>query len=98
MPMNLTVTRNRKTSHNYNSEGHGISLTVELDQSLLNQPDDLQRQIDRLYKEADAALHHQANGNGQAPSETNQSTGKGNGRPVTPATDAQKRAIDASIA
>lgn len=81
MPMILTVTRNRKTSHNYNSEGHGISLTVELDQSLLNQPNALKKQIDDLYKKAESALDHQANGNGQAASETDYQK-KGNGRSV----------------
>ena len=59
MPMQLTITRNRKTSQNYNSEGYGVSLTVELDQGLLNHPDELQSKISELYREADAALDQQ---------------------------------------
>lgn len=59
MPMQITVTRNRKTSENYNSEGHGISLSVELDQSLLTNPRELQEKINFLYAEADAALDRQ---------------------------------------
>lgn len=38
MPMQLTVNRNCKTSENYNSEGQGISLTVELDQTCSTDP------------------------------------------------------------
>ena len=56
MPMTLTVSRNRKTSHNYNSDGCGLSLTVELDQGLLRQPDELHAKIERLYAELDDAL------------------------------------------
>ena len=56
MPMTLTVTRNRKTSHNYNSDGCGLSLTVELDQGLLRQADELHAKIERLYAELDHAL------------------------------------------
>jgi len=56
MPMSVTVSRNRKTSHNYNSDGCGLSLTVELDQGLLRQPDKLHDKIERLYAELDHAL------------------------------------------
>lgn len=69
MPMQLTVTRNRKTSENYNSEGYGVSLTVELDQGLLTRPTDLQDRIAALYREADIALDQQrdASHSGQDP-------------------------------
>jgi len=60
MPMQLTVSRNRKTSENYNSEGYGVSLTVELDQGLLKKPKELQDKIAYLYHEADEALDKQA--------------------------------------
>ena len=60
MPMQLTVSRNRKTSENYNSEGYGVSLTVELDQGLLKKPKELQDKIAYLYHEAEAALDKQA--------------------------------------
>lgn len=65
MPMQLTISRNRKQSENYNSQGYGVSLTIELDQSLLTRPDDLQHAIDELYHEADAALERQASGSAQ---------------------------------
>lgn len=97
MPMQLTVTRNRKTSENYNSEGYGVSLTVELDQSLLSKPRDLQQQIDQLYREADNALDHQveqpgngrpSNGNGNGNGNSHRSNGAN-------ATASQRKAIDA---
>lgn len=96
MAMQLTVSRNRKTSQNYNSEGFGVSVTVELDQALLGRPADLQQQIDNLYREADEALERQASGTASAP----RSTGaNGNGRRQAsgnaPATQSQRRAIEA---
>ena len=90
MPMQLTVSRNRKTSKNYNSEGFGVSLTVELDQSLMSQPEELQRKIDCLYREADSALDKQSAG-GQPKQNGNGQT-KGNGNTMTAA---QSRAINA---
>lgn len=59
MPMQLTVSRHRKRSRNYHSEGHGLSLTVELDQTLIEQPEKLQEKINDLYREVDAALGQQ---------------------------------------
>ena len=59
MPLQLTVSRNRKRSRNYHSEGHGLSLTVELDQALIEQPEKLQEKIKDLYREVDAALGQQ---------------------------------------
>lgn len=94
MPMQLTVSRNRKTSENYNSEGYGVSLTVELDQSLLTKPKELQDKIAYLYHAADEALDKQAqrempappkNGNGHANGNSN-----GNSHGMT---TAQRRAI-----
>ena len=70
MPINLTVTRNRKVSKNYNSEGHGVSITVELDQGLLGRPDQLRHEIDRLYDEAEAALDRQTTGADQPASQS----------------------------
>lgn len=106
MPMQLTVTRNRKTSENYNSEGYGISLSVELDQSLLTKPAELQEKVGYLYAEAEAALEQQANGtNGKSHQNRSNGTrgnqngngdshrnGGGNGRTMT---TSQRRAIDA---
>ena len=56
MPMTVTASRNRKSSHNYNSDGCGLSLTVELDQNLLRRPDELHTQIENLYAELDRAI------------------------------------------
>ena len=67
MPMTLTINRNRKTTENYNSEGFGITLAVELDQGLLDRPDELQARIADLYREADVALDQQVNGEPQQP-------------------------------
>ena len=101
MPLQLTVSRNRKTSENYNSEGHGISLSVELDQSLLTKPRELQEKIDYLYREAETALDQAAgtdngsksNGKSNGRS-TNGRTSGGNGSAGT-MTAAQRKAIDA---
>ena len=99
MPMQLTVNRNRKASANFNSEGHGISITVELDQSLLGRPEELHNRIGELYHEAETALDQQANGNGAKPTAPDQhgraDRGNGNGRSGTSATDSQRRAITA---
>lgn len=93
MPMQVTISRNRKTSENFNSEGYGVSLTVELDQALLTKPQELQDKIAYLYREADAALdrqvqeakptHKNSNGNGK-------SNSNGNSHGMTAA---QRRAI-----
>jgi len=109
MPMQLTVTRNRKRSENYNSEGYGISLTVELDQGLLARPSDLQGRIAALYSEAELALGQQARSSTGGPPEPptdkedrrrhGRSGGNGHGRGRhqrdTGATRAQLRAIHA---
>ena len=101
MPLQLTVSRNRKTSENYNSEGHGISLSVELDQSLLTKPRELQEKVAYLYAEAETALDQAAgvdnssksNGKSNGRS-TNGRTSGGNGSAGT-MTAAQRKAIDA---
>ena len=97
MPLQLTVSRNRKTSHNYNSEGHGISVTVELDQALLQHPADLQDQIQRLYAEADAALDRQSSSPGNASGSATEQSNGNHGEVETPRgmTDSQRRAIEA---
>ena len=106
MPMQLTVSRNRKRSKDYNSEGFGVSFTVELDQSLLNQPKELQRQIDHLYREAESALDQQVNDGGSSsrngnsdrqPNRNGNSQSNGSGRKANSnnMTAAQSRAINA---
>jgi hypothetical protein len=56
VPLIVTVGLIRKRSENYQSDGASISLTAELDQSLLARPEALQAQIDSLYEQADTAL------------------------------------------
>jgi hypothetical protein len=56
MPLIITVGLNRKRSENYQSDGASISLTAELDPSLLSRPEALQAHIDSLYEQADTAL------------------------------------------
>ena len=56
MAMTVTVTRSRKTSHNFNSDGCGLSLTVELDPGLLDRPDELRGRVEALYAELDRAI------------------------------------------
>ena len=56
MPLTLNVGLSRKTSENYNSKGVSINLTAELDQALLNRPDELQDRVAALYREAEVAL------------------------------------------
>ena len=78
MPMQLTVSRNRKTSENYNSQGYGVSLTVELDQSLLNKPQELQEKITYLYREAEEALDKQAREASGSPTRSSSSSSGNN--------------------
>ncbi len=56
MPLTITIGLIRKRSENYQSDGASISLTAELDQSLLTRPESLQAHIDSLYEQADTAL------------------------------------------
>jgi len=48
-----------RVSRNYNSEGYGLSLTVELDQELLDRPPVLPARVAQLYGQLDAALEAQ---------------------------------------
>lgn len=61
MPLTLNVGLSRKTSQNYNSEGASINLAAELDQALLNRPEELQDRVAALYREAETALDRQQN-------------------------------------
>jgi hypothetical protein len=89
MPLTLNVGLSRKTSENYNSEGASINLTAELDQTLLNRPDELQDRVTALYREAETALERQQKP-GVSESPAPPSNGNGDGM-----TASQRRAIDA---
>jgi hypothetical protein len=59
MPLTINVGLSRKASKDYQSTGCSINVTAELDQSLLARPDELQQQIDGLYRQAREAVHRQ---------------------------------------
>lgn len=59
MPLTINVGLSRKRSENYQSDGVSLNLTAELDQSLLARPDELQQQIDGLYRQAEQAIERQ---------------------------------------
>jgi hypothetical protein len=67
MPLSINVGLSRKASKDYQSNGVSINLTAELDQSLLARPQELQQQIDGLYRQAEHALDRQAGRRGQPP-------------------------------
>ncbi len=107
MPLTVSVGLSRKASENYQSAGASISLTAELDQCLLVQPDQLQQQIDRIYQLAEIALTRQVARQVQsAPPAAHADSGKdltngggtdngrANGQPA-PMTASQSRAIAA---
>jgi hypothetical protein len=60
MPLSINVGLSRKASKDYQSTGYSINVTAELDQSLLAKPEELQKQIDGLYEQAQSALDRQA--------------------------------------
>ena len=93
MPLTLNVGLSRKTSQNYNSEGVSINLSAELDQALLNHPEQLQDRVAALYREVEVALDRQQNPNTTttpAPHTTTTNNNNGDGM-----TASQRRAIEA---
>ena len=56
MPLTINVGLSRKASKDFQSTGTSINITAELDQSLLSRPDELQAQVDHLYRQAETAL------------------------------------------
>lgn len=59
MPMSVNVGLSRKASRDYQSTGVSINVTAELDSALLQKPEELQRQIDGLYGQAEQAMARQ---------------------------------------
>jgi hypothetical protein len=77
MPLSINVGLSRKASKDYQSTGTSINIIAELDQALLAKPDELQRQIDRLYQQAQTAIDR----NSSSPEPARQTNGDhGNGR------------------
>lgn len=60
MPLSINVGLSRKASRDFQSTGYSINVTAELDQTLLAKPDELQRQVDDLFSQAQSALDRQA--------------------------------------
>jgi hypothetical protein len=60
MPLSVNVGISRKRSENYQSDGLSLNLTAELDQALLARPEQLQQQIEELYRQAEQALDRRA--------------------------------------
>lgn len=109
MPLSINVGLSRKASKDYQSTGFSINVTAELDQALLTRPEELQRQIDELYRQADQAIDRQVNAHGRTgrhalPSGSPQTSASAAASPPrsTPSprhagsmTQSQRRAIDA---
>ena len=68
MPMKLNVGLSRKVGEpNYGSRGASVNLELELDSSLVSEPERLRDRIRQLYQLAKASVDEELNGNGQQP-------------------------------
>jgi len=104
MPLSINVGLSRKASKDYQSTGVSINVTAELDSTLLAKPDELQKQIDGLYHQAQSAIDRQVGSpeparqthreQRQAPNngDNGRTASNGNGAKMT---TSQRRAIDA---
>ena len=59
MPLTVNVGLSRKASRDRRSAGESVNLTAELDAALLTRPEELQREIDKIYRRAEHALDRQ---------------------------------------
>ena len=77
MPMKLNVGLSRKVGEpNYGSRGASVNLELELDSSLVEEPERLRDRIRQLYQLAKSSVDEELNGNGHRHQE---GTGHGNG-------------------
>ena len=77
MPMKLNVGLSRKVGEpNYSSRGASMNLELELDSSLVEEPERLRERIRQLYQLAKLSVDEELNGNGHRHQE---GTGHGNG-------------------
>ena len=68
MPMKLNVGLSRKVGEpNYGSRGASLNLELELDNSLVEQPERLRDRIRQLYQLAKASVDEELNANSQEP-------------------------------
>lgn len=108
MPLTVTASLSRKASRDFQSSGTSITLSAEVDGSLITKPEELQREIARVFDQARVALEAQTepptNGAGVAPhrpalqigSSRHRGNGNGNGGDrFNPATASQLRALAA---
>ena len=72
MPMKLNVGLSRKVGEpNYGSRGASVNLELELDNSLVEQPERLRDRIRQLYQLAKASVDEELHGTGQQPAANN---------------------------
>lgn len=88
MPLTVNVGLSRKSSRDFQSTGTSINIAAELDQSLLARPDELQAQVDQLYRQAEAALDRRTPTSPKAGTPPNGVLGNGN-RGLDPGTQGQ---------
>ena len=60
MPLSINVGLSRKASKDYQSTGTSINIVAELDATLLAKPEEMQRQIDGLFQQAQDAIDRNA--------------------------------------
>lgn len=83
---------------NYGSRGASVNLELEVEAGLVNQPDELQDRIRRLFRLAKASVDEELNGSGNSHQNGNGHDANGNGRQQRTgraATASQVRAIHA---
>ncbi len=81
MPLSVNVGLSRKASKDYQSTGYSINVVAELDSTLLAKPDELQRQVDDLFAQAQSALDRQAGVAQPSLQRATRGAGGYNGRP-----------------
>jgi hypothetical protein len=79
MPMKLNVGFSRKVGEpNYGSRGASVNLELELDNSLVEQPERLRDRIRHLYQLAKASVDEELHGSGLQPAVSNGHGGEHN--------------------
>ena len=98
MPMNLNIGWQKKVGQpDYGSLGASCHLEVEIEASLIREPDELRRKIRFLFDEAKQAVEEELTVQRDAVNNGNGHDGKGSHRPTNgrSATSAQIRALHA---
>lgn len=101
MPLKLNIGSSKKVGlPDYGSKGASVNLELELDSSLVTQPDQLQSQIKSLFRQAREAVEDELFGREPSPGDSHtgfSSNGNGHQRQSNGrrATDSQVRALHA---